>query len=98
MKNGKISREGEPDEIAREDPSLMRDWQQAIRQMSESETEMSESEALLEERRSLKRQISFLSSASTKEVSSTHDDKGMTILKTNVRSFDAYLYQWAHIN
>ncbi|XP_041459434.1 ATP-binding cassette sub-family C member 9-like isoform X1 [Lytechinus variegatus] len=102
MKNGSIFRDGDPDEIARADPSLMRDWQQAIQQMSESEAELSggESEALLEERRILKRQISHLSSMSTKEASSAHDaeddERGRLIITEDQEkgsvSYDIYLY------
>ena len=60
MKDGRISCQGTPDEIAEADPLIISESEKAIREVTESEAELSgaESETLLEERAALKKQIS----------------------------------------
>ncbi|XP_041460450.1 ATP-binding cassette sub-family C member 9-like isoform X1 [Lytechinus variegatus] len=60
MKDGRISCQGTPEEIAEADPSIMTESEKAIKEVTESEAEGSgaESESVLNERRALKKQIS----------------------------------------
>ena len=60
MKDGRISCQGTPDEIAKADPLIMSESEKAIREVTESEVEQSgtESETVLEERKALNKQIS----------------------------------------
>ena len=65
MKDGRISCQGTPAEIAAADPLIMSESEKNIRELTESESELSgtESESLLEERKVLKKQISRLISS-----------------------------------
>ncbi|XP_071784244.1 ATP-binding cassette sub-family C member 9-like [Asterias amurensis] len=58
MKDGKISRQGTRQEIARLDPALYCRWKRAVHLVSESETESEvESETMREERQNLLKQV-----------------------------------------
>ncbi|XP_038053890.1 ATP-binding cassette sub-family C member 9-like isoform X2 [Patiria miniata] len=60
MKDGKISRQGTRQEIARLDPELYCRWKRAVHLVSESETESEvESETMREERQYLLKQVSM---------------------------------------
>ncbi|XP_022081039.1 ATP-binding cassette sub-family C member 8-like isoform X2 [Acanthaster planci] len=60
MKDGKISRQGSRQEIARLDPELYCRWKRAVHLVSESETESEvESETMREERQNLLKQVSM---------------------------------------
>ncbi|XP_054751628.2 ATP-binding cassette sub-family C member 9-like isoform X1 [Lytechinus pictus] len=80
MKDGQIELQGDPEEIAKADPSLCADWQRALRVFSESEAELSgnESEALQEERLSLKKQVAKLQQTTILSTESSQNENAET--------------------
>ncbi|XP_030855894.1 ABC transporter C family member 8 [Strongylocentrotus purpuratus] len=103
MKDGQIALQGDPEEIAKADPSLCADWQRALHVFSESEAELSgaESEAVHEERLSLKKQIAKLQQSAglstesmQQEITGAEADKGRLIVKEDQEtgSVDSRIY------
>ncbi|XP_030828521.1 ATP-binding cassette sub-family C member 8 [Strongylocentrotus purpuratus] len=104
MQNGRIALQGDPEDVAKADPSLCADWQRALQVFSESEAEMSgaESEALLEERRALKKQISQLDTKSRASSEASESEKGRLIVTEDQEkgsvSYKVYLSYFKSMN
>ncbi|XP_071484824.1 ATP-binding cassette sub-family C member 9-like [Diadema antillarum] len=99
MKDGKISCQGTPDEVAEADPSLMADSERMLKEATESEAEASgaESETLLEERRALKKQLSRQISVNKDSVPGTSAEETGRLIEEEEKekgsvSYMMYLY------
>ncbi|XP_063952995.1 ATP-binding cassette sub-family C member 9-like isoform X1 [Lytechinus pictus] len=104
MQDGRVALHGDPEEIAKADPSLCDDWQRAMQIFSESEAELSgaESEAILEERKALKKQISQLVPRSRTPSEASESEKGRLMVTEDQEkgsvSYKVYLSYFKSMN
>ncbi|XP_072179239.1 ATP-binding cassette sub-family C member 9-like [Diadema setosum] len=97
MKDGRVTSQGTPDEVAELDPVLCSDWTRAVQVMSETETESgAESDGVLKERTALKKQIARTTSTISSGSDAQANEKGRLIADEERDrgsvSYQIYLY------